>query len=98
MNLSISEKFKFSFKKYDTLEGLQQHSLSFGNLIWLKNIEVDACLTAEPVDRAEKEYDVSFFQDPAADGVILPFEGLFQLENALDDQTGVSGGITQGTR
>ena len=64
-------------------------SLSFGNLIWLKNIEVDACLLAEPTDRAEKDYEVIFFQNPNLQEIVLPFEGLFQLESALDNESGV---------
>lgn len=60
VNLSINEKHKFSFEKFDTLAGLQENSLSYGNLVWLNMIESDATLVAQPTDRAEKSFSLHF--------------------------------------
>jgi len=83
VNLSINEKHKFSFIKYDSLQGLQEHSLSYGNLIWFTNIENDTKLVAEPADRSEKIYDIQFYLPDSNSA--SPYEGLWQLENSEID-------------
>lgn len=86
MNLSINAKQKFSFNFYDTLQVVQEHSLSYGSLVWLSNIEGGSILKAEPLDRNEKDYYVHFLVPEKNSGA--PYEGLWLLESQLNE-TGV---------
>ena len=68
---------------------MQSHSLSFGSLVWLSNIEGMSVLKAEPVDRLEKEYNVHYLVPEKNMGA--PYEGLWLIERDIKDhsETGV---------
>lgn len=68
---------------------MQSHSLSFGSLIWLANIEGGSVLKAEPLDRLEKDYHVHFLVPEKSAGA--PYEGLWMVERDSSDgsETGV---------
>lgn len=89
MNLSINEKHKFSFEKFDSLVGPQEQSLSYGNLVWLNMIETDATLVAQPTDRSEKSFNLHFqpTQEVSSSDQLneAPYEGLWMLENLQAD-------------
>lgn len=68
------------------MKSLQSYSLSFGNLIWLTNIESWSILKAEPTDRTEKEYEVHFLV-PEKNSA-SPYEGLWLVESEVKE-TGV---------
>ena len=76
INLSISEKHKFTFHKYDTLQRVQSSILTYGCLISIHNIEFDSLLIAD------KERTVLFNKTSTV------YDGLWVIEN-LDSFTGV---------
>lgn len=87
LNLSSNDKQKFSFHFYDSLQVVQDHSLSFGSLVWLSNIEAGSILKAEPLDRNEKDYYIHFLVPEKNSGA--PYEGLWLIENQMNE-TGVA--------
>jgi hypothetical protein len=86
LNLSISEKHNFCFQEFDHLLKSQENSLSYGNLIWLLNIENEAKLLAEPEDDSENNYKISFLMSNQTLGKKNEkheglYEGLWEVEN-----------------
>jgi hypothetical protein len=84
--MSINDKQKFSFHFFDSLQVVQEQSLSYGSLVWLSNIEGGSILKAEALDRNEKDYFLHFLVPEKNSGA--PYEGLWLVESQLSE-TGV---------